>query len=78
MAELENMIIDLRESNKDKENEFTVIVNKLRKYEDIREMTLEEKIRNDDKKHLGITNRYKEELLNAMGQEINKLRKYND
>ena len=78
MAELENMIIDLRKSNKDKENEFTVIVNKLRKYEDIREMTLEEKIRNDDKKHLGITNRYKEELLNAMGQEINKLRKYND
>lgn len=76
IKQLEEQIEWIRKTNKDKEQEFTIVVNKLRKYEDIRELILEDKMGKDRegrdiKKMLIMKQDDKDSLIRQLAQELN-------
>jgi hypothetical protein len=68
----------IRKANKDKEQEFTIIVNKLRKYEDLRELMLDEKFAKDCKKMLPIKQDDKDGIIKELSEELNHCRKISE
>ena len=69
MNELENVIRDMRKQMMDKEEGFTMVVNRLRKYENMREVILENKLGKDIEKWAEIKSEDKDEIIKRLAEE---------
>ena len=76
LNELENVIKEMRKRMMDKEEGFTVIVNRLRKYENIREVILENKLGRNVEKISQIKPEDKDEIIKGLTEECEKYKKY--
>ena len=76
LNELENVIKEMRKRMIDKEEGFTVIVNRLRKYENILEVILENKLGRDVEKSSKIKPEDKDEIIKGLTGECKKYKKY--
>ena len=76
MNELENVIRDMRKQMMDKEEGFTMVVNRLRKYENMREVILENKLGKDIEKWAEIKSEDKDEIIKRLAEECDQYRTY--